>query len=103
MRDAGIQRFEYTFELCVKSLRRQLEAVSDSPAGLDALSFRDVIRLSVERGLIAAETVWFAYRELRSATSHVYDPANAAQVFAKLPAFYVDAQNLRRRLVATSA
>ena len=32
VRDASIQRFEYTYELCVKSLRHQLEAMSDSPA-----------------------------------------------------------------------
>ncbi len=31
VRDASIQRFEYTYELCVKSLRRQLDAMSDSP------------------------------------------------------------------------
>ena len=40
VRDASIQRFEYTFELCVKSLRRLLEAMSDSPAELDALGYR---------------------------------------------------------------
>ena len=43
VRDASIQRFEYTNELCVKSLRRQLEAMSDSPAEIDALGYRDMI------------------------------------------------------------
>ena len=33
VRDASIQRFEYTFELCVKSLRRQLEAMSRAIRG----------------------------------------------------------------------
>ena len=100
VRDAGILRFEYTYELCVKSLRRQLEAMSDSPSELDALSYRDVIRLGVERGLIAAEVDWFAYRELRNTTAHVYDPAKAAQVFAKLTAFLVDALSLYNKLMA---
>jgi len=102
VRDAGIQRFEYTYELYVKSLRRQLEAISDSPSELDALSYRDVIRLGVERGLIAAEVAWFAYRELRNTTAQVYDPAKAAQVFARLPAFLTDAQSLYAKLMAAS-
>ncbi len=102
VRDASIQRFEYTYELCVKSLRRQLEAMSDSPAELDTLSYRDVIRLGVERGLIAIEADWFAYRELRNTTAHVYDPAKAAQVFAKLPMFLFNARNLDDKLMAAS-
>ena len=103
VRDASIQRFEYTYELCVKSLRRQLEAMSDSPAELDALGYRDMIRVGVERGLINAEAEWFRYRELRNITAHVYDPAKAAQVFDKLPVFLRDAQALLGKLVAASA
>lgn len=103
VRDASIQRFEYTYELCVKSLRRQLEAMSDSPAELDALGYRDMIRAGVERGLITAEADWFRYRELRNVTAHVYDPAKAAQVFAKLPLFLRDAEALRGKLMTASA
>jgi nucleotidyltransferase substrate binding protein (TIGR01987 family) len=102
VRDASIQRFEYTYELCVKSLRRQLEAMSDSPAELDALSYRDVIRLGAERGLIATEADWFAYRVLRNTTAHVYDPMKAAQVFTKLPMFLLSARNLYNKLMAAS-
>ena len=38
VRDGCIQRFEYSYELCVKSLRRQLEELADSPADIDALA-----------------------------------------------------------------
>ena len=103
VRDASIQRFEYTYELCVKSLRRQLEAMSDSPAELDALGYRDMIRTGVERGLIKTEAEWFRYRELRNITAHVYDPAKAVQVFGKLPEFLCDAQALLGKLAAASA
>lgn len=98
VRDASIQRFECTFELCVKSLRRQLEAMSDSPAEIDALGYRDMIRAGVERGLISEQANWFRYRELRNITSHIYDPAKAVQVFSKLPLFLRDAQALLFRL-----
>jgi len=96
VRDASFQRFEYTYELCVKSLRRQLEAMSDSPADIDAVGYR----LGVERGSITTETAWFGYRELRNMTSHVYDPAKASRDFAKLPAFLEDARSLLMRLLA---
>ena len=100
VRDASIQRFEYTYELCVKSLRRQLEAMSDSPADVDAVGYRDMIRLGAERGFITTEAAWFGYRELRNITSHVYDPAKASRVFAMLPAFLDDARSLLMRLLA---
>lgn len=103
IRDASIQRFEYTYELSVKSLRRQLEIMADSPAELDALGYRDMIRVAVERGLVPAQAEWFRYRELRNITAHVYDPAKAAQVFAKLPLFLGDAQALLRKLLAANA
>ena len=98
VRDASIQRFEYTYELCVKFLRRQLEAMSDSPADVDALGYRDMIRRGVERGLLGAEAPWFHYRELRNITSDVYDPAKAIRVFGALPGFLLDARSLHVRL-----
>ncbi|MEQ1880727.1 MAG: HI0074 family nucleotidyltransferase substrate-binding subunit [Burkholderiales bacterium] len=102
VRDASIQRFKYTYELCVKSLRRQLEAMSDTPSEVDALGYRDMIRSGIERGLLSAETPWFAYRELRNITAHVYDPAKAARVFDALPALLRDAEVLLANLRATS-
>lgn len=97
-RDASIQRFEYTEELCVKSLRRQLTAMSDSPSEIDALGYRDMVRMGVERGLVKSEMPWFAYRELRNITSHLYDPAKARKVFGGLRRFLRDAQELHARL-----
>jgi nucleotidyltransferase substrate binding protein (TIGR01987 family) len=98
VRDASIQRFEYTYELCVKSLRRQLTVMSDSPSEIDVLGYRDMIRMGVERGLVKTETPWFGYRELRNITSHVYDPAKARKVFGALRRFLRDAQDLHTRL-----
>lgn len=98
VRDASIQRFEYTYELCVKFLRRQLEAMSDTPTEVDALGYRDMIRSGVERGLLKSEERWFGYRELRNITSHVYDPAKAGKVFGALPRFLRDARALHAQL-----
>jgi hypothetical protein len=59
-RDGCIQRFEYTCELCVKSIRRQLEEMSDSPGEIDALGDKDMLRMAAERGLVrdVAAVVW---------------------------------------------
>jgi nucleotidyltransferase substrate binding protein (TIGR01987 family) len=97
-RDGCIQRFEYTYELCVKSLRRQLEEMADSPGEIDALGYKDMLRVAVERGLIADAVAWFGFRELRNTTSHAYDPDKAAQVFSGIPSFLVQAQLLLDRL-----
>jgi hypothetical protein len=52
LRDATIQRFEYTYELAWKMLERHLEAVVPDPARIDTLSFRELMREGAERGLI---------------------------------------------------
>ncbi|OYV41755.1 MAG: hypothetical protein B7Z81_00525, partial [Acidocella sp. 20-61-6] len=46
IRDACIQRFEYSYELTHKFLRRYLE--TSEPAGVHQLSFPNLIRLGYE-------------------------------------------------------
>jgi nucleotidyltransferase substrate binding protein (TIGR01987 family) len=101
-RDGCIQRFEYTYELCVKFLRRQLEEMADSPGDVDALGYKDMLRLGVERGLVNDAVPWFGFRELRNITSHAYDPEKAAQVFQGIPAFLTHAQALAAQLTRRS-
>jgi nucleotidyltransferase substrate binding protein (TIGR01987 family) len=98
-RDGCIQRFEYTYELCVKSLRRQLEELADSPADVDALGYKDMLRVAVERGLLVNAVPWFGFRELRNITSHAYDTDKAARVFDGIPLFLEHAQQLLAQLV----
>ena len=103
VRAGCIQRFEYSYELCVKSLRRQLEKLADSPTDIDALGYKDMLRVAVERGLIEDALPWFGFRELRNITSHAYDPDKAVQVFDGIPAFLGHAQRLVARLVQDDA
>jgi nucleotidyltransferase substrate binding protein (TIGR01987 family) len=98
-RDGCIQRFEYTYELCVKSIRRQLEEMSDSPGEIDALGYKDMMRMAAERGLVRDVVPWFGFRELRNTTSHAYNPEKAAQVYSGIPAFLSEAQALVARLL----
>lgn len=94
LRDACIQRFEYTFELCWKMLKRQLEEDLPNPSEVDGYSYRQLFRAGAERGLVRDVEAWFDYRERRNITSHTYDEAKAARVFEALPAFAVHAEEL---------
>ena len=100
LRDGAIQRFEYSYELAWKSLRRVLEAEAASPDELDLLSFRDLIRLGAERDLIDDPAAWFEFREERNISSHTYDAAKAAEVFSSSLRFAPAARRLLERLEA---
>src|SRR5690606_15416696 len=64
IRDGYIQRFEFTYELAHKMLKRFLERTSPSPEEFDTLSFADLIRSGNERGLLLGD--WPRWRTWRS-------------------------------------
>ena len=98
IRDGLVQRFEFTYDLAHKMLRRQLEAVSASPDQVDRLSFADLIRSVSEQGLVKSDwSAWRTWREMRSTTSHTYDNAKALQVVEGIPGFLAEAQDLAER------
>ncbi|MCW5699780.1 MAG: nucleotidyltransferase substrate binding protein [Rhodospirillales bacterium] len=99
MRDGVNQRFEYTYELSHKMLRRHLTATEPNPEAIDALSFPNLIRLGSERGLLLhGWDRWKTYRAARGTTSHTYDAEKARQVFAQVPDFLAEARHLLDRL-----
>ena len=88
------QHFEFTFELCWKMLKRQLEREVPSPSELDGLSYRELFRLGHERGLVTTIDAWFEFRELRNITAHTYSREKADKVAASAPALLGAAQAL---------
>jgi len=98
LRDGCIQRFEYTYELAVRMLRRQLELMASSATEVEQLAYRDMVRMGAERGLIDDPLAWFDFREKRNITSHTYDEEKARIVFGVLPAFAKEARLLLSRL-----
>jgi nucleotidyltransferase substrate binding protein (TIGR01987 family) len=89
-----VQHFEFTFELCWKMLKRQLEREVPSPSELDGLSYRELIRLGHQRGLIQAVEPWFEFRELRNITAHTYARDKALKVASGAPALLMQARAL---------
>ena len=98
IRDSVIQRFEYSYELAWKMLKRQIEKDAATPAAIDAMSFNDLIRVGAERGLVNSPEAWFEYRRLRNITSHTYNEKKAKAVYQAAVAFLPDAKALLSEL-----
>lgn len=98
VRDSAIQRFEYTYELAIKMLKRSLEQNEASAAIIDELAFKDLIRVGAEKGYIHNPQAWFDYRESRNITSHAYDEKKAESIYTILPNFAKDARALHAEL-----
>ncbi|TCK71126.1 nucleotidyltransferase substrate binding protein (TIGR01987 family) [Lonepinella koalarum] len=64
IRDGLIQRFEFTYELSHKMLKRYLAQISPNPEQYDSMSFQDLIRSGNEKGLLLGEWKdWKTYRD----------------------------------------
>lgn len=98
--DSCIQRFEFTYELCWKMLRRHLENTEPAAQPVDAMEFPDLIRTGSERGLLRSGwDRWKVWREARNATSHTYDSTKAQKVAAVVPEFFEEARFLLDALI----
>ena len=99
VRDGLVQRFEFTYELSHKMLRRFLEAAPANPVEFDEADFQYLIRTANEQGLLlGAWPQWRVYRDMRSKTSHTHDEEVAIKVVAGIPAFLQEAQFLLNQL-----
>ncbi len=99
IRDGLIQRFEFTYEISHKLLKRYLEAISATPEQFDAMAIADLLRSGSEQRLLLGDwTKWRAYREMRSKTSHTYDEETAIEVVRGIPAFLEEACYLLTQL-----
>lgn len=96
LRDAVIQRFEYTMDLGWKFIQRFLKiaGVPDS----EIRTKRDLFREAARIGLTGAPEKWFAYYEARNETSHTYNQEVAARVYQKALEFFDDAVALLNEL-----
>jgi nucleotidyltransferase substrate binding protein (TIGR01987 family) len=93
-RNSVVQCFEYTYELCVKSIRRYLESTIDTPSIVDDWEFKDLIREAAVRGIISQPERWFEFRRLRNVSSHAYDAAKAEEVYLSSSKLLTEATDL---------
>ncbi|WP_241242530.1 HI0074 family nucleotidyltransferase substrate-binding subunit [Kingella kingae] len=93
IRDGLIQRFEFTYEISHKILKRYLENTSADPTQFDLMSFQDIIRTANEQNLLLGNWAdWKQYRDMRARTSHTYDEETAIAVVQGIEKFLAEAQ-----------
>ncbi|WP_067585737.1 HI0074 family nucleotidyltransferase substrate-binding subunit [Endozoicomonas ascidiicola] len=98
LRDSIVQRFEYTYEMSWKLMKRWL---SDNVSPEDSepnWSRRELYRLAAKNGLVDEPKAWFSYHEARNVSSHTYDPISAQKVMDIVKPFAQDVQVLIHRL-----
>lgn len=85
VRDAAIQRFEYTFEALWKLAQRYLQVVE----GIELASPRAAIRSSFQVGLLDEEQTKLALKmtDDRNLTTHTYNVSLADTIYSHLGAY----------------
>ena len=104
IRDGLIQRFEFTYELSHRLLRRFLKETAPSADEVERLSFADLMRTGNAQGLLRSDwPVWRRFREMRARSSHTYDARVASEVVGAIPEFLEEAEHLLAQLRRRSA
>ena len=89
VRDATIQRFEFTFELAWKYLQ-----ASAKDQGVTARSPREALKQAYRLGLIDDENLWLAMLESRNQIAHVYNEQLAKALYDKIRTYLKTLQHL---------
>lgn len=76
MRDAVIQRFEFSFELAWKSIQRFLQ-LNQRPV---INNIKDILREAGKLQLIDSVEAWFEFQRARNITSHAYGERVAEEI-----------------------
>ena len=88
VRDSVIQRFEFTYSIALKTLRKYFIERAFILEGVNQMSFNEMIRTASQLNLIKSNLEkWTIYREMRNMTSHTYDEKIALQVVSIIPDF----------------
>ncbi len=97
--DSVIKRFELTYELTVRNLRRYLLDVVISDPDVEDKSFQGLIRIGArERLLLTGWPDWKDFKQARNQTVHSYHEPIARAVVETARAFLPEAQYLLKAL-----
>lgn len=98
-RDSMIQRFEYTYSISLKMIRRYFKFGAFVFDNIEGMTFNDMIRQANKMGLLSSNLeVWDNYRQKRNLTSHTYDENIAKEVVSVIEDFAGEAKYLYERL-----
>ena len=97
-RAATIQAFEFSYELAVRMIRRQLAQIVANPDELREIDFADLMRDAADAGIVRDAPSYMRYREMRNRTSHTYDAERAEETVAAMDEFLSDLRLLLNEL-----
>lgn len=80
--DGTIQRFEFVFEQCWKTLQKFL-----AEEGIEAGTPREVLTKAYQSGWIKDEDLWLRMLKDRNETSHTYDEKIARRIYGNIPGY----------------
>jgi len=91
--DLLVKRFEFTYEMAWKALKRYLDFV-----GIDAKNPRAVFKEAYAQQIINNENIWLDMIEQRNLSSHIYDEFEILEIIDKKNDFKNEFENLKNYL-----
>lgn len=99
VRDSLIQRFEFTYSITLKTLRKYFIERAFIVDDVNKLSFNEMVRTAMQLNLLKSDLAkWTEFREMRNLISHTYDENVALKVFGIVPDFYEEITYLLKEL-----
>ena len=99
VRDSVIQRFEFTYSIALKTLKKYFEGVAFVMEDVQQMTFNQVIRVANQLDLLHFELdKWTEFRQMCNLTSHTYDEEVARKVVAVVPDFCEEVGYLLKQL-----
>jgi len=99
VRDSLIQRFEYTYSISLKMIKRYFKNGAFVFQNIESMTFNEMIRTANKMGLLKSNLEkWDIFRQKRNLTSHTYDENTAADVVSIIEDFAYETQYLLDKL-----
>lgn len=99
VRDSVIQRFEFTYSIALKTLKKYFEGVAFVMEDVQQMTFNQVIRVANKLDLLHFELdKWTEFRQMRNLILHTYDEEVARKVVAVIPDFCEEVGYLLKQL-----
>ncbi len=98
-RDSMIQRFEYTYSISLKMIKRYLSSGAFVFENIDGMTFNEMIRHANKMGILRSNLEkWDNFRQKRNLTSNTYDEKIAQDVVSIIEDFALEAKFLLDKL-----
>lgn len=97
-KDASIQRFEFSFELCWKLM----QGIAQEKGLVEILTPRDSIRTAAQLKLINNVELWFDFLKDRNLSSHLYDEGVSLNIYEDIKKFLPEAEEFLTKIKSES-